>query len=77
VTLTAVLLGVVSAKLTGPLPAIADDTLTVSHVPLGNPPVAPSRAPTAGAVLLVVVVSPQVVLLTAWTSMPDLLAVSA
>lgn len=51
VTLIEVLLGVVSAKLTGPSPVTADDTSTVSHVPRENGPVVSSTAPTAGALL--------------------------
>ena len=60
----AVLPGTVSARVYVPLPVIEDVTSTVVHVPLLKPPEVSRILPTAGALLYVIVDSPQVLLLT-------------
>jgi hypothetical protein len=74
VTLIAVELDVVSAKLTGPLPVTASANWTEIQVPAGKAPVLPSVAPGAGAVPGRMDVSLQVLSATAFTAMPVLLA---
>jgi hypothetical protein len=72
--LIAVALLSVTARLTSPLPVTSEVTFTLTVAPAATGPEATDAVPIAGAFEALVFVSLQVVLETAWTEMPALLA---